>query len=79
MLLFVAVCWCGGGVVWVNTPAPEVAKSYWRLKDDATMRDVIANIRADESHHRDVNHQFASLKPDQPSTLRSALCRLCWV
>ncbi|KAG9129667.1 hypothetical protein Leryth_017740 [Lithospermum erythrorhizon] len=42
-----------------NVPAPAIAKDYWRLPKDATLRDVIIVIRADEAHHRDVNH-FAS-------------------
>ena len=27
---------------------------------DATLRDVVLLVRADEAHHRDVNHGFAS-------------------
>eukprot|EP01119_Soliformovum_irregulare_P025607 TRINITY_DN9532_c0_g1_i1.p1 TRINITY_DN9532_c0_g1~~TRINITY_DN9532_c0_g1_i1.p1 ORF type:complete len:340 (+),score=65.24 TRINITY_DN9532_c0_g1_i1:43-1062(+) len=46
---------------WRKTPAPEIARNYWNMSKDATMRDVIAVIRADESHHRDVNHSFADL------------------
>ncbi|MEM9838131.1 MAG: alternative oxidase [Pseudomonadota bacterium] len=42
-----------------NVPAPEIAKAYWGLDDDATLRDVIIVIRADEAEHRDVNHAFA--------------------
>lgn len=42
-----------------NLPAPEIAKRYWGLPDDATLRDVVLVVRADEAHHRDVNHQFA--------------------
>lgn len=33
---------------WNNLPAPEIAKKYWHLKDDATMRDVLLVVRADE-------------------------------
>lgn len=43
-----------------NMPAPEIAKHYWKLADDATLRDVVLVVRADEAHHRDVNHGFAS-------------------
>lgn len=43
-----------------NVPAPEIAKRYWKLPDDATLRDVVLVVRADEAHHRDVNHSFAS-------------------
>ena len=47
-----------------NEPASNLAKSYWRLSDDATWLDVFKNIRADESKHRDVNHQLAELTDD---------------
>ena len=43
-----------------NVPAPDIAKHYWQLPDDATLRDVVLVVRADEAHHRDVNHGFAS-------------------
>jgi ubiquinol oxidase len=43
-----------------NVPAPRIAIDYWKLPSDATLRDVIIAIRADEAHHRDVNHQFAN-------------------
>ncbi|ONK71591.1 uncharacterized protein A4U43_C04F10270 [Asparagus officinalis] len=42
-----------------NGPAPAIAIDYWRLPKDARLRDVVIVIRADEAHHRDVNH-FAS-------------------
>lgn len=41
-------------------PAPAIARHYWKLADDATLRDVVLVVRADEAHHRDVNHGFAS-------------------
>ena len=44
----------------VNGPAPDIAKHYWKLTDDATLRDVVLVVRADEAHHRDVNHGLAS-------------------
>lgn len=44
----------------VNGPAPAIARHYWKLPDDATLRDVVLVVRADEAHHRDVNHGFAS-------------------
>jgi ubiquinol oxidase len=43
-----------------NGPAPAIAKHYWGLADDATLRDVVLVVRADEAHHRDVNHNFAA-------------------
>ncbi|XP_078445935.1 ubiquinol oxidase 2, mitochondrial-like [Wolffia australiana] len=42
-----------------NVPAPAIAIDYWRLPANATLRDVVLSVRADEAHHRDVNH-FAS-------------------
>jgi ubiquinol oxidase len=43
-----------------NAPAPAIAKRYWGLADAATLRDVVEVVRADEAHHRDVNHGFAN-------------------
>jgi ubiquinol oxidase len=43
-----------------NVPAPEIAKRYWSLPEGATLRDVVLVVRADEAHHRDVNHGFAN-------------------
>ncbi|XP_057448772.1 ubiquinol oxidase 1, mitochondrial-like [Lotus japonicus] len=42
-----------------NVPAPAIAIDYWQLPQNATLRDVVMVVRADEAHHRDVNH-FAS-------------------
>ena len=43
-----------------NAPAPAIAIRYWDLPADATLRDVIVMVRADEAHHRDINHGFAN-------------------
>ena len=43
-----------------NVPAPDIAKRYWGLQEDSTLRDVVLVVRADEAHHRDVNHGFAN-------------------
>ena len=43
-----------------NVPAPRIAIEYWNLAPDARLREVIVAVRADEAHHRDVNHQFAN-------------------
>ena len=43
-----------------NVPAPEIARRYWGLPEEATLRDVVLVVRADEAHHRDVNHGFAN-------------------
>jgi ubiquinol oxidase len=42
-----------------DLPAPAIARHYWKLADNATLRDVVLLVRADEAHHRDVNHGFA--------------------
>ena len=49
---------------WKTQAAPETAITYWKLPENATMYDVILAIRADEAHHRVVNHTLASLKED---------------
>jgi len=41
-----------------NVPAPQIAIDYWQLKPEATLRDVVIVVRADEAEHRDVNHNF---------------------
>jgi len=43
-----------------NVAAPELAIKYWGLPADARLRDVVEVVRADEAHHRDVNHGFAN-------------------
>lgn len=40
---------------------PPLAVNYWKLKQDATFRDLIMAIRADEAGHRLVNHTFADM------------------
>ena len=44
----------------MNVPAPKIARDYWGLPVNATLRDVVLVVRADEAHHRDVNHGFAN-------------------
>jgi ubiquinol oxidase len=42
-----------------NIAAPQIAIDYWKLEPDARLKDVVIAVRADEAHHRDVNHGFA--------------------
>jgi ubiquinol oxidase len=49
-----------------NVRAPAIAIRYWGLAADATLRDVVEVVRADEAHHRDVNHGFANLLAGLP-------------
>ncbi len=55
-----------------NVPAPAIAKHYWEMADDATLRDVVLVVRADEAHHRDVNHGFASELGGRPADFEHA-------
>ncbi|TNY18432.1 alternative oxidase, partial [Rhodotorula diobovata] len=53
---------------------PNIAKQYWRLSDDATMLDLVRNVRADEAGHRFVNHTLGNLEPDDlnPTSFKHA-------
>lgn len=42
-----------------NVAAPQIAIDYWKLPQDALLRDVVVAVRLDEAKHRDVNHGFA--------------------
>ncbi len=56
-----------------DVAAPDIAKHYWKLPSDATLRDVILVVRADEAHHRDINHGFSNKLAGLPlDTLRAA-------
>jgi ubiquinol oxidase len=55
-----------------NVEAPEIARRYWNLPADATLRDVVLVVRADEAHHRGVNHDFASELAGRPVDPRMA-------
>lgn len=46
---------------WKTQPAPDIAKAYWNMADNATMLDLIYYVRADEAKHREVNHTFGNL------------------
>lgn len=50
---------------WTGAPAPEIAIKYWRLEADATIRDLVLAVRADEACHSHVNHTFAGMKHDE--------------
>ena len=44
-----------------NIPAPTIAKNYYALNEDATLRDVIIAVREDERGHAKVNHNMADI------------------
>ena len=50
-----------------NPPAPRIVLNYWQLQEGTTLCDVVLVVRADEAHHRDVNHEFASIRTGAPS------------
>jgi ubiquinol oxidase len=51
-----------------NLPAPAFARRYWDLPANATLRDVVLVVRADEAHHRDVNHDLAGQLAGRPAS-----------
>ena len=51
---------------WSKMECPQEAREYYDLPDDATMRDLILSVRADESCHREVNHHFADCNYWEP-------------
>lgn len=55
-----------------NVPAPQIAIDYWKLPQDARLRDVVLVIRDDEAGHRDANHEFADklTSPERPAAAR---------
>jgi len=52
---------------WQGLAAPGIAKAYWKLDRDAKWVDCLQHMLADESHHRDVNHTFATLPEGAPN------------
>jgi ubiquinol oxidase len=44
-----------------NIPAPKIAIDYYALPSNATLRDVVLCVRADEQGHADVNHDMANI------------------
>ncbi|MBA2723717.1 MAG: alternative oxidase [Methylibium sp.] len=58
-----------------NVPAPDIAKKYWSLPTNATLRDVVLAVREDEVGHRDVNHGYANELRDDGSATRPAPSR----
>jgi len=51
---------------WQNIKVPEPAIEYWGLEENASFRDVLACVRADEIMHREMNHYLADKDPDDP-------------
>jgi len=49
---------------WARMPATADAIQYWGLSANATLRDVLIAVRADEVMHREVNHHLANIPND---------------
>jgi hypothetical protein len=45
---------------------PKEAIKYWGLPENATFRDIVVAIRADETFHREFNHHLADIPKDTP-------------
>ncbi len=52
---------------WKDLMSPPLANAYWKLSDDAKWVDTLGCMFADETHHRDVNHTFATMASDDPN------------
>lgn len=50
----------------INIPAPQIAIEYYNLDENATLRDVVIAVRADEQGHADVNHNMANELENKP-------------
>lgn len=42
-----------------NPPAPQLAIDYYNLNPNATLKDMIKKVRADEQKHSDVNRRYS--------------------
>lgn len=47
--------------LWTDMKASQEAIEYYNLPADASFRDMVAHVRADEACHRDLNHHFADI------------------
>ena len=49
---------------WNKMSAPKDVIEYYNLLPEATYREVVMSIRADEACHRETNHCFAEIEDD---------------
>lgn len=47
--------------IWAKMKATPAAREYYALDEDASFRDMLLNVRADEACHRSVNHHFSDI------------------
>ncbi|KAH8724393.1 alternative oxidase-domain-containing protein [Phaeosphaeriaceae sp. PMI808] len=51
---------------WEKMQAPEIAVDYWHMPEGhRSMRDLLLQVRSDESKHAEVNHTFGNLDPNE--------------
>ena len=43
-----------------DVPAPQIAIDYYGMSSDATLFDMVRNVRDDEMKHAKVNHAYAN-------------------
>ena len=48
-----------------ESEVPLRARQYYELPKDAKFRDLILAVRADEAIHREMNHYFCDLGPNE--------------
>ena len=58
---------------WKAKPAPNDFKIYYALPEEATYRDVVACIRADELAHREYNHLFSDIHGENEEIVHDKL------
>ncbi|KAI9289801.1 alternative oxidase-domain-containing protein [Umbelopsis sp. AD052] len=56
-----------------NKKAPQIALEYYNLHPEATVRDVVVAVRADEALHRDANHLFSDVFASKQVNLRDQI------
>jgi hypothetical protein len=47
--------------LWMEKQAAKIAIDYYGLNEDASFREMLLNIRADEAIHRSINHHFSDI------------------
>eukprot|EP01108_Squamamoeba_japonica_P004224 TRINITY_DN336_c0_g1_i4.p1 TRINITY_DN336_c0_g1~~TRINITY_DN336_c0_g1_i4.p1 ORF type:complete len:314 (-),score=37.39 TRINITY_DN336_c0_g1_i4:53-994(-) len=50
---------------WGAKKATPIARRYYQLDENATMKDVLKYVRLDECWHRDANHDFSEIATDE--------------
>ncbi|PRW56732.1 mechanosensitive ion channel [Chlorella sorokiniana] len=57
---------------WERAKAPGPARAFYALPPDASFKDVVRRMMADEASARAINHQLAGLAPGRPTDARAA-------